>query len=179
MKEAKCPTCGKIFLAKKHRFQDGKIPVCSRQCRIVGMDHFWERVTKADGCWICSGRPDKFGYKKANLNKRQQLAHRVSWQLSFGPIPDGLCVLHKCDNPPCVRPDHLFLGTKADVQKDAASKNRLPHGEDRPDAKLTVEAVMEIRKSVGVYQRVLAGKFGVSQSLISLVKHKKVWRHTA
>lgn len=90
---------------------------------------FWLRVVKGDGddCWQWTGRTDPNGYGDIQLyrNAPHQLAHRVSWELHNGQIPAGLSVLHHCDNPPCARPDHLFVGTQADNLADASRKGRL------------------------------------------------------
>jgi len=86
---------------------------------------FWSYTNKSKNCWswLRACRPDGYGIASVGTNKSKP-AHRVSWQLSYGPIPSGLCVLHSCDNPRCVRPDHLFLGTKADNNKDRDNKGR-------------------------------------------------------
>lgn len=81
---------------------------------------FWLKVTKTDTCWLWTGRRDKNGYGKVGA----ALSHRVFWELHNGHIPDGLYVLHHCDNPPCIRPTHLFLGTQADNVRDMAAKGR-------------------------------------------------------
>lgn len=92
-------------------------------------DRFWSKVVKTDTCWIWigAGSTSKKGYGQIRLpgaKGRQTSAHRVSWILHRGEIPIGLDVLHKCDNPPCVNPDHLFLGTNQDNVNDKVSKGR-------------------------------------------------------
>lgn len=77
------------------------------------------------GCWLWEGAVDRYGYGKIRDNCHRVQAHRVSWILHNGPIPEGLCVLHKCDVPGCVNPDHLFLGTNKDNTQDALKKGRL------------------------------------------------------
>jgi hypothetical protein len=85
---------------------------------------FWEKVLKTDGCWVWIAARNPLGYGLASVESRTIKAYRVSWELSNGPIPKGLCVLHRCDNPPCVNPDHLFLGTIRDNNIDRQRKGR-------------------------------------------------------
>ncbi|SRR5258706_2154115 len=90
-------------------------------------EFFWQRVNKTDYCWLWTGRTQIFGYGLINLGRKGKTigAHRASWEIHHGPIPDGLLVCHTCDNPPCVNPEHLFLGTYIDNMKDAWKKGRL------------------------------------------------------
>jgi HNH endonuclease len=113
-----------------------------------------------------------------NIHKTRFLvsAHRVSWEIHFGPIPDGMCVLHKCDVPNCINPRHLFLGTKMDNAKDMIKKGRQKKGALLPQAKLNEESVLEIRNSTQT-QKELAKKFGVSQTAISFAKNRLRWSH--
>jgi hypothetical protein len=122
---------------------------------------------------------------------RRLLAHRVAWILTFGPIPDGLWVLHSCDNPPCVRPDHLFLGTALANSEDRDAKGRgakgerngmfgrvVAYGEGHPMARLTADQVREIRRRYrhGSTQTQLALEFSVHQTHISDIVRRVVWR---
>ncbi len=92
-------------------------------------ERFWSKVVKTDdGCWGWNGATTPFGYGRMTAGSRGAgllRAHRVSWELHYGPIPAGLLVLHHCDNPPCVRPNHLFLGTMLDNSRDAVAKGRV------------------------------------------------------
>lgn len=95
-------------------------------------ERFWGKVEKStdpDGCWEWTAGRFSKGYGAFSIKGRNQKANRVAWQLVHGTIPEGLCVLHKCDNPGCVRPDHLFLGTNLDNSKDCSQKGRRPRGD--------------------------------------------------
>jgi HNH endonuclease len=92
-------------------------------------DRFWEKVEKTDSCWLWKGARKPLGYGTFMVKKgRFAIAHRMSWQFAFGDIPSGLHVLHRCDVPACVRPDHLFLGTQADNMADCIEKGRRRYG---------------------------------------------------
>lgn len=102
----------------------------------TAVERFWQKVVKTDGCWRWAGRNrHKFGYgiigsnSPKHLGRRGMEAHRLSWIIHFGQIPEGLSVLHKCDNPECTRPDHLFLGTTVDNLADMRRKGREARGE--------------------------------------------------
>lgn len=88
-------------------------------------ESFWDHVLDVDGCLEWQAARIRSGYGVVWADKRLTYAHRFAWQQTFGAIPDGLRVLHHCDNPPCVRPDHLFLGTAADNSRDMVRKGRM------------------------------------------------------
>lgn len=92
-------------------------------------DRFWSFVRKGDGCWEWQGHINAFGYGEIYVNRKHVRAHRLSWEINNGPVPGGLYVCHLCDNPKCVRPDHLFVGTHRDNMQDGKSKGRVyqPH----------------------------------------------------
>lgn len=153
--------------------------ICDSMTSKTSVDRFWIKVKKSDGCWIW-GALRLNGYGCLRFNGKRTLAHRVSWEIHNGPIPEGLFVLHRCDNPACVRPDHLFLGTRKDNMQDMIKKGRRAPirllGEWNPQSKLTEASVKQIRSSncSGID---LAKQFGVSQQLISEVKARLVWKH--
>lgn len=146
---------------------------------------FWEKTIPepTTGCLLWEGASNPKGYGKFLFKGNARLAHRVAWELTFGPIPEGLQVCHSCDTPACVNPEHLFLGTPADNVADKMRKGRHRNGDFRGErshfAKLTPDAVLEIRErlSRGETQPRVAGHFGVSQSTISLIARGKTWSH--
>jgi hypothetical protein len=144
---------------------------------------FWEMVEKTDSCWLWKGKPDTSGYGRFSPDGRptSQGAHRVSWQWFRGPIPDDMSVLHRCDVPLCVNPDHLFLGTRGDNNRDRAQKGRNGdvRGEKVGTSRLTAHQVVEIRRllSEKVSQYEIADRFGVSQMTVSRIHRRESWAH--
>jgi hypothetical protein len=134
---------------------------------------------KPDACWPWTGTIHHRRYGVIGDNKnRQYLAHRVSYERAHGPIPPGLYVCHTCDNPPCVNPAHLFVGTDADNQADKARKGRAPRGERNKAAKLTAEDVRAIRALYpALSQQAIANRFGVHQSIVSDIVRGETWTH--
>lgn len=129
------------------------------------------------GCWLWTGFTHKRGYGQFMITTDvPRRAHRVSWELFYGPIPEGLLVLHHCDTRSCVNPKHLFLGTPWDNTHDAINKKRLAKGEQHGHAKLTEAQVIAIRHD-NRPQSVIAKEYGVIQATISPIKLYKTWRH--
>jgi hypothetical protein len=146
------------------------------------IQRFWSKVDKSggpDACWIWAAGKTAAGYGELGIHKHIVYSHRLAWILTYGEIHDGLCVCHKCDNPPCCNPDHLFLGTASDNATDMVKKGRnfvpkefAPQGEKHSHHKLTELQVLEIRKRYFVekeMQKTLAREFGVSPSCIEYV----------
>lgn len=145
---------------------------------------FWEKVEKSPGCWEWKANRCN-GYGRIGLTRKRGyvFAHRLSYELHFGSIPDGLKVLHRCDNPGCVRPDHLFLGTMGDNNRDRAQKGRSRpvKGETHGMSKMTdrdVQSIRQLHKN-GRAIASLAREFGISPSQVSGIVHHRYWRHIA
>lgn len=141
------------------------------------MHNFWNKVEKTDGCWLWTGALSEKGYGRFGLERKNRGAHRVAYILTCGPIPDGQCVCHRCDNRRCVRPDHLFLGTVADNNEDMRQKGRRATlRPPRPTPKITEDIVRQIRASV-LGPRALGRLFGVDEALIRQVRRRTIWAH--
>jgi hypothetical protein len=148
-------------------------------------DRFWPKVATAagDGCWLWTGKKHQHGYgllRAGRQNDSYLRAHRVAWEIINGPIPPGLCVLHRCDVPACVRPDHLFLGTQTDNNRDKHAKGRTARGEQAGRAKLTILQVREIRArhTAGATQRALATEYGVTENAVWNLVNGRTWAST-
>jgi hypothetical protein len=111
--------------------------------------------------------------------KMKMRAHRYAYELAYGPIPDDLCVCHRCDNRACVNPAHLFLGTRADNLADMRQKGRGAKGAEHGRSKLTEEQVLGIREAAaaGEFQPAIAERFGVSRETVNLIHNRKIWTH--
>lgn len=145
-------------------------------------DRFWAKVAHGEECWEWQGYLAPNGYGRFSIREGEiKLAHRMAWELINGPVPGDLCCLHRCDNRRCVRPDHLFLGTRVDNLEDmhAKGRNRQPRGSGHKFAKLTEEAVRNIRQrlAAGDGAVALAEEYGVTRGLIYNVKNRNCWTH--
>ena len=169
--------CGREFMVGRNDLRRrGRSATChcvrwlpSRQSAEVRL---WRSVKKTDSCWLWQGRKNKTGYGSLFCAGKIWRAHRLSWFLANGPIPAGMVVCHHCDNPACVRVDHLFLGTQVENIRDARDKHRLNY------SGITVEVVLEIRKRFetgGISRRGLARVYGVHNSTICKIISRKTW----
>lgn len=160
-------------------------------------ERFWSKVDKTGGCWIWTGPKMHGGYGRVNLllrgGKRKDLndygylsAHRLAYELTYGEILDHLHICHKCDNPPCVRPTHLFSGTPADNVRDASVKGRMKgsagcrinRGDSNHFAKLTYDQVDKIRQRIndGESLHVIGNEYGISYHQMYRIKINESWR---
>lgn len=199
-----CPGCDQPFTPKERGQKH-----CSRSCsnharRRPLAERAWEKVDKSGDCWEWTGQLNVYGYGVIKWDGKSRRASRIIYALTYGPIPDGLFVCHKCDNPRCVRPDHLFLGDHKDNAADMVQKGRAltgdksprrryperyqPHhsprptirGEGHPVARLTNAAVVEIRRRYASGDHAvtaMAQEFGVQRSAIYAVLRGKTWKH--
>lgn len=154
--------------------------------RLTSKDLLLRKLRNASGCWEWIGYRTAKGYGRFAFRNSNWHAHRAAWTLLVGEIPEGMCILHRCDNPPCCNPEHLFLGTKTDNHEDMVNKNRRFdfRGEDHGMSKLNLSQVVEIRsaylKGGGRYKRgnshELAARFSVSRSTICRIATHKIWK---
>jgi HNH endonuclease len=151
-------------------------------------ERFWRHVVINDGCWVWTGSRKaqdgvpRAGYGEIRISRSKAvLAHRLSWELHRGPIPDGLEVMHRCDNPPCVNPDHLTLGSHAENMADMKAKGRgngdRRGGASATGAKLTEAQVREIRseRAAGVEIQALALRYRVNRHTITNIVGLRTW----
>lgn len=134
---------------------------------------FWSRVDKSGECWIWTGAKTAAGYGEIYLDGRMVYAHRLSSEMAEGPIPEGIFILHKCDRPDCVKPEHLFRGTHQANMDDMWAKGRgnpgrHPFGDEHPRAKVTDDQVVEIRRRrwAGESRATLAAEFGITPQYV-------------
>lgn len=207
--EVVCTYCGTSFVV--HPYRSASAKYCSKACqnaakhqpRALLADRFWSHVDKSGECWEWTGALHTTGYGVLFILKDGQRdvvrAHRLAYEMTYGPIPDGLEVCHHCDNRRCIRPDHLFVGTRSDNMKDMVQKGRggvvaptgdqhyarlhpelVSRGEARPNAKLTADTVRVARKSwtAGEFSKSqLALRLGVTLPTVCDFIARRTWKH--
>lgn len=146
-------------------------------------ERFWEKVDKSGDCWVWTACRHRYGYGKFIVKKGTNPvgAHRLSYEFEVGPIPENLCVLHKCDNPPCVRPSHLFLGTKSDNARDMFAKGRWKYvqrnqqGERNPNSIISDAQVTAMLSEIASGGRPInvARKYGIQYKTLWAIRHRK------
>jgi hypothetical protein len=145
----------------------------------IQKDRFEKNFTVTPSCWVWNLSTRK-GYGRFRSNGKKVTASRFSYELYIGEIGDGMKVCHKCDNPSCVNPDHLFIGTQIENMNDMVSKNRhidgKKRGHENGNAKLIPEQVLAIRSDQRSQSKI-AIEYGVGQALVSKIKLGKLWRH--
>lgn len=159
--------------------------VSSRRClmprgvyvRPTAHDRFWAKVDKTGDCWIWLGSMLKDGYGNFNEGRKTIPAHRFSFKEFIGPIPTGKLVRHTCDNPSCVRPSHLVLGTQKDNCADAVERGRNVRGESHGMSKITASKALEVKVALasGRGLKDVALLTGVAYSTVNDIKRGRAW----
>lgn len=156
-------------------------------------ERFWSKVDKTGNCWLWTANSDRRGYGKFSLQCHTYRSHRVAYQIAVGPVPDEMLILHKCDTPACVNPDHLYVGTHQMNMKDRQNKGRAAYGkrngmsthpetilrrEASPRAKITMAIADSIRKDHAEgfksHQK-LGAKYGIKKSQVHNILTGKQW----
>lgn len=148
--------------------------------KIPWKDRLWKNISKqnGDGCWEWNGAKNINGYGILNIDQVPILTHRLAWKSENGEIENGLHVLHKCNNPPCCRPSHLYLGKDKENARDRVLAGTTTKGEKNPGSKFTEQQILEIRKkgrTIGGTE--LAKMYGVYPSAISKIINRRNWKH--
>lgn len=134
-------------------------------------------IDDATGCWNWTLQKDKKGYGRIGVNGTPRGAHRISYELHCGLVPDEMHVLHRCDNPACINPEHLFIGTNAENMADRNAKGRQQRGSKHGLAKLTEYDALAIRTATGITLRDLADTYGVCVATVKNIRSGKIWTH--
>lgn len=182
-KKVPCIDCGKLVRARRC------VPCFRKSRRIPPENRFWDKVDKNGPtmphmdtpCWVWIGSRSKQGYGNFGVNGGSTKAHRFSYQLHYGEIPEGNDICHRCDNEPCIRPDHLFAGTARDNILDMEAKGRAyhPRGSNSGQAKLNEEIVIEIRNlsSQGMSYSQLVRRFKIGKTTVAHIVKRDNWKH--
>jgi hypothetical protein len=134
---------------------------------------FWKKVNilGENDCWNWLGSKNKDGYGHVGRNKKNITASKYAWNITYGEIPDGMCVLHKCDNPTCVNPNHLYLGTRKQNSKDTKDRNRMGNSGNR----LSLKEIDKIKlmKNQGITNKEIGDCFNIAISTIRDIMNEK------
>ena len=187
-----CEQCGHPYRITQRQASSGIRRYCTPECRFASQQvdpvtMFHRRAIKRGGCWEWDGKTDRRGYPFFELRREGRIvmhrAHRLSYEIHVGGIPHGMSVLHRCDNPPCTNPDHLFVGTARDNSDDKGSKDRQAKGGRLPQTKLTTAQVSDILSRLAIHPRQrgtatkIAHAFNVSRATISDIERGISWKH--
>lgn len=192
-----CVTCEREYFPTTKDIRGGS-KNCSLECSRIFRTkqkndlalitkRFWAKVDKRGDCWLWTASKRRLGYGQFRMRFRLYLAHQASYILTYGVIPDGLMVCHRCDNPPCVNPDHLFLGTQSDNMQDMVAKKRgwtqqpgnVKQGLESSVAKFTADQVLAIRAAAAnktMTQVEMMKVYNAGEATIYRVIHKKTYR---
>lgn len=181
------PECKRCLADGANRRYERRAEAAGRVFKRDPLDYFLARIDTSGDCWLWTGyavgRPGKPGYGRVYYGGRLFLAHRLSYALHNGDLPDGALICHTCDNPPCVNPAHLYAGTVQTNARDAVERSLyVPKlGEANPGARLTTAQVQEIRArwGSGEKQADLGREFDITASHIYRIVHGEAWRHVA
>lgn len=184
-----CPHCGREFTAAVRNKYGNKLKAtfCSMRCRVQArypepVERFWERVSKGgpDECWPWIAYRNDHGYGIMYWTGRRRRASHVAYLLAHGSIPAGLWVLHKCDNPACVNPAHLFPGNckanNTDMMLKGRHSNGLRKASSNPE---TVRLIRARYKPKVVTMKILADEYQISERTVYLIVHRQIWKHVA
>lgn len=162
-----CLVCNKLCMRKMAK------PLCSLECRLKN------NISIENGCWIWLGKKGQDGYGQIMINKKRQRVHRVSHELFIGPITDKLIILHSCNNPLCINPDHLSQGTIKQNSIDMIFSGNSMRGSKNHFAKLDEKKVISIRQmhKKGFPLVILASKFNVTIHCIKQIISRRIWKH--
>ncbi len=184
-----CQVCGASFYVRPSHISKGKGKFCSKACQRnwhhAPLEERFKRCIgpkNENGCilWNAGGTAAGYGTLHSDDCKKTIYAHRYAWERINGPIPEGLDILHSCDNPGCINPDHLTPGTHAQNMADSVSRDRHARGERNGHAKLSDKEILEIRTLYAegkLFQKEIAAKFGIDQGHVSHIVNGQAWKH--
>lgn len=182
-KEFPCRHCGKHIDFPEARPGVKRVSrpkYCSDYCRLYSKVSQAPEQGPSGDCWEFQGGKHRFGYGMINMSGTKATevttAHAVAWEIANGPIPNGMFVLHRCDNPACCRPDHLFLGTHQDNMDDMKAKGRGRNGSSHFRSKLSEEDAQRIKEDPRSHYEI-AADYGLVRQAVSSIKAGKTWKH--